>query len=476
MPESHPRHRLSLTARLVVGYTLGCVGCLLVVGWMTNHTLRQRFDQKNSGLLAGHLAEVRQTVIEYPGDLHEVVEVILISSASHQANSYYGRLTDEQGQVVASTPGFDQLVPNLAAFPAAVGADETPDLRQQARLNLPSGELFLLAAKVRQPGGRPELLYQVALNAGHVEEWLADYDRSLVVFMAIATACSALYGWLVARRALAPLRAITQSVQQVTAAGLTQRLGATAWPAELAALAREFDRMLERLDESFSRLSQFTADAAHEFRTPLNNLTGSTSLLLSRDRSVEEHREALEDHHEQYERLNRIIESLLFLARADGDTAAPDLHPLAAGPLLRDVVEFFAALAEDGGVALTVTGEATVQADEALLRMVLINLIANALRFTPPGGRVTVALTPCAHGRTLLTVTDTGCGIAPQHLARIFDRFYRVDAARTSGGAGLGLALVQTIMQLHRGSVSATSQVGRGTTLQLVFPDAASPD
>lgn len=464
------RRRLPLTVRLVVGYTLGCVTSLLAVGWLSNHTLRQRFDKKNASLLADHLAGVRQTVLDHPGDLHEAAELIIISSSAHQVDSYFGRLTDGGGNVVAAAPGFEEVVPNNAAFPDPAGADESPARSRQARLTTPSGELFLLAAKVRQAGERPELIYQVALNAGHVEEWLTDYNRTLGVFIALASVASALFGWFVARSGLAPLRDITRSVQQVTAAGLTDRLGVKPWPAELAALAAEFDRMLERLDDSFNRLSQFTADAAHEFRTPLNNLMGATSLLLSRERPAAEHREALEAHLEQYDRLNRMIESLLFLARADGETAAPETRPLAGGPLVREVAEFFAPLAEESGLALTVSGEATLRADESLLRMALSNLLANALRFTPPGGTVALAITPSDHGRTVVTVADTGCGIAPEHLAKIFDRFYRVEAARSSGGAGLGLALVRTIMTLHHGTVTATSQVGRGTTFHLEFP------
>ena len=476
MPESPLRRRMPLTLRLVMGSTLVCGTCLLGVGWLSIHTLHQRFDRKNASLLADHLAEVRQTVFDHPGDLHEVAELILISSASHQVNSYYGQLTDASGEVVAATPEFGQVVPPGTVFPATVGSDEIPEREQQSRLTVQSGELFLLAAKVRQSGGAPELLYQVALNAGHVEEWLANYNRTLGIFIAIATAASALLSWLVARSGLAPLRDITQSVQQVSAPGLTGLLGVRPWPAELAALAGEFDRMLGRLDDSFNRLSQFTADAAHEFRTPLSNLTGSTSLLLTRERSVAEYREILEAHLKQYERLNRMIESLLFLARADGKTVAPQIHPLAAGHLLCDIAEFFAPLAEESGVNLTIDGDATLLADESLLRMVLINLIANALRVTPPGGTIALGVNRDETGHTLVTIADTGCGIAPQHLSKIFDRFYRVDAARSSSGTGLGLALVQTIMKLHCGSVTVTSKANCGSTFQLVFPDAMPPD
>lgn len=471
MAEARRRHRMPLTVRLVAGYTLGCVTCLLLVGWLSNHTLRQRFDKSNWDLLANHLAEVRQTVLDHPGDLHEVAEVILISSSTHQADSYYGRLTDDQGNVVVAAPGFGQVVPDTSVFPEPVGTEGRVTGRRQSRLDTPSGELFLLAAKVRQAGDRPELLYQVALNAGHVEEWLTDYNRTLGIFTAIATLASGLFGWLVTRSGLAPLRDITRSMQQVTVAGLGERLGLQSWPAELAALAREFDRMLERLDDSFNRLSQFTADAAHEFRTPLNNLIGATSLALSRERSMEENRGTLEAHLEQFERLNRMLESLLFLARADGNTGAPELHPLAAGPLMREVVEFFAPLAEESGVDLTASGEATLVADESLLRMALTNLVSNALRFTPRGGAIRMVVTPDDSGGTLLSVADTGCGIAPEHLGKVFDRFYRVEASRSGGGAGLGLALVRTIMALHHGRVTATSEVGCGTIIGLVFPD-----
>ncbi|MCU0780045.1 MAG: heavy metal sensor histidine kinase [Akkermansiaceae bacterium] len=467
---SRQRRPLPITVRLVIGYTLGCVACLLFVGWLSNHTLRQRFEKKNAGVLADHLAEVRQAVIDHPGNLHEAMELILVSATTHRENPCYGRLCDEHGAVIAANERLDEKVPDATAFPRPVGAAENPGIQQLSRLSHPGGEFFLLSAKVRQAGDAPELIYQVALDAGHVEEWLTGYNRMLGFFIAIAAAASALFGWLVARGGLAPLRDITRSVRLVTAAGLNERLSVNAWPAELAALAGEFDRMLERLDDSFKRLSQFTADAAHEFRTPLNNLMGATSLLLSRERPAAELREALVAHLEQYERLNRMVESLLFLARADGNTEVPDMRPLDAGTLMREVVEFFTPLAESHGVTLACSGDATLRAVESLLRMALINLVANALRFTPAGGTVTLAIGPSDPGRTVLTVTDTGCGIPPEHLPKIFDRFYRVESARSSTGAGLGLALVRTIMTIHGGSVTATSKPGRGTTFQLVFP------
>jgi two-component system heavy metal sensor histidine kinase CusS len=467
---SHPRRCLSITARLITGYTLGCVACLLLVGWLSNHTLRQRFEKKHTEMLANHLAEIRKTVHIYPDDLHEVAELIIISSAAHHPDGFHGRLSDGGGLVLSESPDFSRMVPDMAAFPAPLPPAGYPGRSQLNRLITPNGELFLLSARIGRAEGRPELLYQVALNAGHVEEWLTDYNRILGLFIALATCTSALFGWLVARGGLAPLRHITRSVREVTATGLQQRLGAEPWPAELASLAAEFDRMLERLDDSFTRLSRFTADAAHEFRTPLNNLMGATSLVLSRERTANEYRDTLETHLEQYHRLNRMLEALLLLARMDGNTGPPAFVTIDAGKIARDIAEFFGPMAEEAGVDLTVSGGATLRSDESLLRMVLTNLTTNALRFTPAGGTIRIAITPSRIGGTVITVTDTGCGIAPEHLPHVFDRLYQADPSRTSGGAGLGLALVHAIMKLHCGTATATSEPGRGASIRLEFP------
>ena len=243
------------------------------------------------------------------------------------------------------------------------------------------------------------------------------------------------------------------------------------WPAEVAVLAEEFDDMRERLRGSFDRLAQFSADVAHEFRTPLNNLMGATSLALSRPRAAEDYRAALEDNLEQFDRLRRMVESLLFIARADSAEAVIDKRPCDAAAIVAEVCDFFSALAEERGIALACTGQATVEADEVLVRLAFTNLISNALRHTSRGGRVEIAIEPGAEGCDV-TVTDTGTGIAPAHHDRLFDRFYRVDAARadSESGSGLGLAIVKTVMTLHGGSIAVKSEPAAGTAFTLHFP------
>jgi two-component system, OmpR family, heavy metal sensor histidine kinase CusS len=233
--------------------------------------------------------------------------------------------------------------------------------------------------------------------------------------------------------------------------------------------------MLGRLRGSFERLSQFTADAAHEFRTPLNNLLGGTSLALSRPRSADDYRALLETNIEEYQRLSDMVERLLFLARADNAQTVVRRQPVEAVAALREVADFFSALAEERDIALTCEGGGKVTADPELLRMALTNLVSNALRHSPPGGSVRLTADDHDRGNLIIAVKDEGAGIAPEHLPRVFERFYRVDESRSTGGgltgsSGLGLALVKTIMELHGGSVSVESTPGRGSVFRLLFP------
>jgi len=273
---------------------------------------------------------------------------------------------------------------------------------------------------------------------------------------------------LVTRRGLRPLREMEQAVAQVRALRLNERLGRRPWPRELARLAIGFDEMMDRLEESFTRLSQFSADLAHELRTPIANLRGEAEVALSKGRSPEEYRQVLESSMEEYGRLTAMTEKLLFLARADAEEAELKPEELDGRAAIDALWEFYEPYADERGVVFRCNGKGPLRADAVLLRRAVANLIENALRFTPPGREVTVEV---AEGG-VVRVADTGSGIAPEHLPRLFDRFYQVDPARREAGTGLGLALVKSIMKLHGGTVAITSEVGRGTEAILTFPPA----
>jgi two-component system heavy metal sensor histidine kinase CusS len=227
--------------------------------------------------------------------------------------------------------------------------------------------------------------------------------------------------------------------------------------------------MLARLEDSFVRLSQFSADIAHELRTPIANIRGEAEVTLNRLRSPEEYREVLESTISECEHLGHIVDNLLFLARTEAAEGHLQLASFDGRAAIEKIAAFCEPIAEEQKLTIRCRGQATVVADEMLFGRAVNNLVENATRHTPSGGTIEIALTK-RDGHTEVSVTDNGSGIAAEHLPRVFDRFYRADSARSSEGVGLGLALVKSIVDLHGGSAKIESEPGRGTTVTLQFP------
>ncbi|WP_206170825.1 heavy metal sensor histidine kinase [Phragmitibacter flavus] len=463
---------LALTTRLVLGYMLVAFFTLSAAAVFLHEILDYGFEVEDAGLMSDHVRLLRREMLESPEELGRVREIIGATANAQSLEKYFGRLLEDDGTTLVETRGYEELAVAREAFPKPVGVSD--NLQKVVRSRSLSGTpLFLASALMTRRAGEPPLVYLVALDITHVDNWLEKFRVQLFFVVVTGTVISGLLAWFLTRTGLRPLQEITAGMQRVGAKGLDERLSRNRWPHELAAMAGEFDLMLERLHEAFQRLSQFSADAAHEFRTPLNNLMVSTSFLLSRDHDKEEYRQALVANFAEFERMKRLVDSLLFLARADNAEAVIKKTVVDARVLAGGVVDFFSALAEEHGVMLVSDGSGELLADETLLRMALANLVSNALRHTPRGGRVSVLI----DGRLddcKITVTDSGIGIDEVHLPRLFDRFYRVDAARSSvaadAGVGLGLALVKTVASLHGGSVEVWSKQGLGTSMTLLLP------
>src|SRR5216117_1126004 len=262
---------------------------------------------------------------------------------------------------------------------------------------------------------------------------------------------------------------MTQSFGRIGPDQLKERIGSAAWPSELQPLAIAFDEMLKRLDDSFTRLSQFSADLAHELRTPIANMIGEAQVALTRDRTAAEYRETIESTVGECERLSRIVDNLLFVARVDAAREPIARKRFDARLAVEKIAEFYQTSADEHHVTITCSGDGQIYADPDLFERAVANLLDNALRFTPEHGSIHIALSERNAGFEV-AVSDTGCGIAPEHLPRVFDRFYRAESSRGSDGAGLGLALVKSIVDLHSGSATIESNVDRGTTVKLTFP------
>jgi two-component system heavy metal sensor histidine kinase CusS len=281
-----------------------------------------------------------------------------------------------------------------------------------------------------------------------------------------------------ARRIVAAPMRLAAAANRISARPMSERLSVERTPTELVESTHAFNRMLDRLEAAFKRLSEFSSDLAHDLRTPINNLLGEAQVALARPRSAEEYRAVLESAVEDYERISRLIENMLFLARADDPQAAIHRRALELRPLLERGRGFFEMLAEERGVGLEIElqPQATqVWADETMFLRALGNLVSNALRYAPRDTVVIVAANVHDGGGCTLEVSNDGPPIAPQHQARIFERSFRVDEARadSASNSGLGLAIVKSIMDLHGGTASVISGPGRRTMFRLWFPGAA---
>lgn len=300
---------------------------------------------------------------------------------------------------------------------------------------------------------------------------LAAYRHKVLAAVFLGALLAALFGYVMVRQGLRPVRAIAEQAKSITAQRLGMRLDVTAAPNELQTLVLAFNDMLDRLHRSFQRLSQFSADLAHDLRTPINNLMVQTQVALSQARSIEEYQTLLVSNEEEYERLSRMVENMLFLARADDVNFVLNKQSLDSRKELQRIADYFEGVAEDAQIRLAVDASGTLDADPILFRRAVNNLVANAIRYTPQGGVIQLATQTTQEGMAV-TVSNPGIGIDSEHVPWLFDRFYRVDDARSDSASstGLGLAIVQSIMMLHGGWVAVESVPHAMTTFRLVFP------
>lgn len=392
----------------------------------------------------------------------------LTAHRSGQHTPYWIRILDSHGRATAATPEMDRLIPTNI-FPAAREPAEAIRTRQDYRS---AGKLFSLVSFTEHYGGETYTI-QVAQDRSSDEQ----VERNLaLLFIAVlfgGILASTLIAIIVTRRGLRPLRKMTESLQRIGPDQLKERIGSEGWPHELQPLASAFDQMLKRLDDSFTRLSQFSADLAHELRTPIANMLGEAQVALTRDRTAAEYRETIESTVAECERLSRIVDNLLFVARVDAASEPIARKWFDARAAVEKIAAFYQMVADDHDVTINCSGHGQIYADPDLFERMVGNLLDNALRFTARHGAIGVAVSK--HNSDFeVAVSDNGSGIPPEHLPRVFDRFYRAESSRSSDGAGLGLALVKSIVELHGGSATIQSELNHGTTVVLRFP-AGSP-
>jgi two-component system heavy metal sensor histidine kinase CusS len=373
---------------------------------------------------------------------------------------------------MTETPGMSHEIPPPAA--AELATLSAPDGAKHDIVSH-SGQPFVTLI-VRVPAERaqgPPQFLEVAMDRAHDEMLLAHYRERLWLVFGLALIVCIAAGYLIARGGMRPIEEISHTAARIRSTTLDERIAARGLPVELRNLAETFNSMLDRLEQSFRHISQFSDDVAHELRTPIHNLRGEIEVALGKARSGEAYRETLGSCLEECARISRLIETLLFLARSDTSTHPLEREEIDVARELATVEAFYGAAAAEAGIGLRTSSPSPLQlrVNRTLFQQAIGNLVSNAIAHTPAGGSITIA----AHGvgdGLAVTVEDTGCGIAPEHLPRVFERFYRVD--RSQGGAatnvGLGLAVVKSIAARHGGGVEIASEAGHGTKVKLTFP------
>ena len=450
--------RWSLTTWLTVWYsTLASV----LIAWATGYSywvLTANLEREDDEFISNRIDDVAMQLRTGPDALSSISNLWKTPATETSPLRIIVRVLTKDGTVLAAMHG-SEVVP----WPnhKMLSPIETTSL---------AGEWRCLSRSLILVSEEPITL-QAALDRRQETIFLERYRKQLYLVLFVSMVACVIGGILITRRGLRPLRILSSLAASISVHRMQQRLDPTRYSSELEQVAVTFNGMLDRLQGAVDRLTRFTGDIAHELRTPLHNLRGEVEVALTKQRTGEEYQDVLGSCLEETIRLSRLVDSLLFLARAEQPQLTLQCESLKLADELAIIKEFYDAAADEAEVSLfVVCPDLEIFADRILFQRVIGNLITNAIAHTPTGGRIDVL---GAHDGTgiKVTVADTGHGISAEHLPRVFDRLYRGDASRSATpGHGLGLAIVQTVVELHGGLVQIESSINEGTKVQTSWP------
>ena len=470
-------HRLSrgLRLRLTITYVVFFTVLLTFLGIFFRQYLSSLYDSQLQAILDEEWGAVRGYVrIENKGtkvnwyyDREEPEEALIVDRLRQTF-----LLTDQNGSVLYFSPKYEEL-----------GIESPKEIRDFLKRKDPvwitkkgaDGQTYLVRQQMFiAEDDRP---YFVAIGRSFQERQriIEQFTRSYSIMLPLMIVTASLLGWFMAGRALSPINDVARTAHRITGSNLRIQIPPRGAHDELDKLIDAFNRMIERLDASFQQTKQFSTDVSHELRTPLTAIRGQLEVALLAAKTPEQYQDAILNALEDVERLSQTIRALLQLSLAESGQLALQKQPLDLTALIHNLMEQFYIPAESGRVELIteLAPGVVVEADKVQIERLVSNLVSNAIKYTPEGGRVTVALED--HGRdAVLIVRDTGVGIPPDHLPHIFDRFYRVPTPgrekSPERGLGLGLSFVAWIVKEHRGHIDVQSKSGEGTTFLVRLP------
>ncbi len=481
MPRLRDLRRItrSLRYRLVVGFALAFSIMLIGVGGLLrqkiaaslDETMREALEQEWAGLRGYLRIENDKTIWYYDRDQPD--ESFFIQRLQHvyEVTGADGRILSDERGVLQISETYELLGRDTPAQIAAVLNSKQPhwEVRKTAK-----GVPYLIrSGVVFDEDARKPFFVAIGRSLADNEHILDQFTLTWIVIIPAIIIVGCLLGWFLAARALQPVLEVAQAANRISGSNLTLRIPSRNAGDELDYLIATFNRMIQRLENSFNQMRQFSTDVSHELRTPITAIRGQLEVALFTASTADQYREATLNSLQDIERLSQIVRALLLLSQAESGQLALQKTRLNLADLAADVVDQFQIPYEEARVRLTAQlQEGFAEVDRIQIERMISNLVSNAMKFTPPGGEVRVGLQSVPEGLEI-TVQDTGCGIAADHLPHIFDRFYRVpggDCTNPERGLGLGLSFVAWIAKAHGGTVRVESTPGTGSRFIVTLP------
>ncbi|MBP5074704.1 heavy metal sensor histidine kinase [Pseudomonas chlororaphis] len=455
--------RMSLTTRMSLMFMLAVTAVLTVAGLSFNNLSRHHFKMLDQQALNEKLQSTQRILtglnsLDQFSDIKPELKVLL---GEHR--DLIALIIDGDGKLLFAEPAWVE-VPQ--AFRRASN-NNLWEWRDQ-------GQMYRgVTAQARVTGQDKPLTIMVIFDVTQHMSFFEMLERWFWMGLMISALVSAALGWMVASSGLRPIRQVTQVAASMSAKSLQERIPLAPVPKELQQMVLSFNAMLSRLDDAFVRLSNFSADIAHELRTPVSNLMTHTEVVLSRKRNIEDYEDNLHSNLDDLKRMGRMIDDMLFLAKSDNGLITHENKSIDLVEVVEKLLEYYRLLADERGIDLEVSGCGSVRGDVLMLHRAISNLLSNALRYTPEGKCIRVDIQQ--KGTSISVVVENpGEPIAPEHLEKLFDRFYRVDSARREGSpsnAGLGLSITRSIIEAHDGKIWCTSSNGK-TAFHIALPCA----
>jgi heavy metal sensor kinase len=432
--------------------------------------LRHHMIKEIDRFLKDELREFALKFSETPLDLKGVIKKYEGDIVVREYYPIYVRVLHEDGEVIATSG-------NFAAIVYSINKEKLRDMGVGSSyvetVKVPGRRTPFRILSTRLADEKFDYVIQIGTRMKSMRNTLGNFSENMLTAIPIALVLGTIGGWLLARRSLAPISYITEATQKITATNLGKRLRSRHSDDELDHLIATINAMISRLEDSFKRMNQLTADVSHELRTPISAMRGEAELLLSKPRPPGAYRKALASYIEQLDFFARMIDDLILLSKFDSNEARLTMIPIKLDRLLINLGDLFKVLAEQKEIELTVgiIERLDIVGDQTRLQQLFTNLIDNAIKFTPSGGHIDIALQK-DRGFAKASIKDTGIGIPTTEFEHVFDRFYQVDKSRDKGseGVGLGLSICQWIVKAHHGKIELESAVGEGSRFIVSLP------